>query len=148
MRLSEGNRQTRRLLGTFPEIPVKVARQMAAALLAATMEAPAPVSTAPLFEVFQAEHETRCGAFYKPEGLRTYRSYVRCELLPAFSNIRSSATVRLSQRPKPISSPPKPTPTPSMWHSPAITTALATRTQPVHGRPSPQWWLIACRTSM
>jgi integrase len=94
IRLYEGGRQGRRLLGTFPETPVKVARQIAAALLAATMEAPPPPSVAPLFEVFQAEHETRCEAFYKPEGLRAYRSYVRCELLPAFSGKRLDAITR------------------------------------------------------
>jgi site-specific recombinase XerD len=94
MRLYEGGRQSRRLLGTFPETPVKVARQIAAALLAATMEPPVLQSAAPLFEVFQAEHEQRCGAFYKPEGLRTYRAYIRCELLPAFSGKRLDTITR------------------------------------------------------
>ena len=81
-------------LGSFPAVKVKAARQMANALLARDMEAPPPPSTAPLFEAFQAEHERRCGAFYKPQGLRTYRSYVRCELLPAFGGKRLDAITR------------------------------------------------------
>jgi integrase len=94
MRTRLGGKAARRLLGTFPETSVKTARQIAAALLAAEAEAPPPISTAPLFEVFQAEHETRCGAFYKAEGLRTYRAYVRCELIPAFAGKRLDAITR------------------------------------------------------
>lgn len=94
MRMRLNGKPARRLLGTFPETSVKSARQIAAALLAAEAKAPPPVFTAPLFEVFQAEHETRCGAFYKAEGLRTYRAYVRCELLPAFGGKRLDAITR------------------------------------------------------
>jgi hypothetical protein len=55
---------------------------------------PAVPSTGPLFEAFQAEHERRYAALYKPEGLRAYRSYVRCELLPAFAGKRVDAITR------------------------------------------------------
>lgn len=89
-----GEKSVRHLLGAFPETSVKEARQIANALLAGDTEAPKPNFTAPLFEVFQAEHETRCGAFYKAEGLRAYRAYVRCELLPAFSGKRLDAITR------------------------------------------------------
>lgn len=87
-------RQVRHALGAFPEVPVKAARQTANALLAASAQAPLPVSSAPLFEVFQAEHDRRCAARLKPQGLRTYRSYMRCHLLPAFSGKRLDAITR------------------------------------------------------
>ncbi|MBV1686468.1 site-specific integrase [Novosphingobium sp. G106] len=64
------------------------------ALLADGAEAPKAPSTAPFFEAFQPEHEGRCGAFYKPQGLDTYRSYVRRELMPAFSGKRIDTITR------------------------------------------------------
>lgn len=84
----------RQSFGSFPEIGVKAARQTAAAVMASGAEAPAAPFVAPLFEAFQVEHEQRCGALYKPEGLRTYQSYVRCELLPAFGGKRLDAIFR------------------------------------------------------
>lgn len=94
MRTRVKGKPVRQSLGTFPETPVKAARQIAAALLANDAASPLAPSTAPLFEIFQTEHEARCGAFYKPEGLRTYRAYVRCELLPAFGGKRLDAITR------------------------------------------------------
>lgn len=94
MRYRINGKPVRHLLGTFPEMGVKAARQIAAALRAQDAEAPTLPSTAPLFEAFQAEHERRYAAFYKPEGLRAYRSYVRCELLPAFAGKRVDAISR------------------------------------------------------
>lgn len=94
MRTRIGGKPVRHSLGGFPELRVKDARRIANALLAANAAPPAPMSTAPLFAVFQAEHETRCGPFYKPAGLRTYRAYVRCELLPAFGAKRLDAITR------------------------------------------------------
>jgi hypothetical protein len=105
MRYRINGKPVRHLLGTFPETGVKAARQIAAALRAQDAEAPAVPSTGPLFEAFQAEHERRYAALYKPEGLRAYRSYVRCELLPAFAETggcdhptRCCAVVREIQR--------------------------------------------------
>lgn len=94
VRTRTNGRQVRHALGTFPETPVKAARQIANALLAATAKAPPPPSTAPLFEVFQAEHDRRCMSRLKPEGLRTYRSYMRCHLRPAFAGKRLDAITR------------------------------------------------------
>lgn len=94
MRGRVNGKPVRHGLGAFPETPVKAARQIAAALLAYDAVPPPLPSTAPLFEIFQAEHEGRCGAFYKPEGLRVYRSYVRCELRPAFGGKRLDAITR------------------------------------------------------
>lgn len=84
-RSRENDKSVRHYLGSFPRTSVKEARQIANALLADSVEAPKGPSTAPFFEVFQAAHEGRCGAFYKPQGLYTYRSYVRRELMPAFA---------------------------------------------------------------
>jgi integrase len=84
----------RHSLGTFPETPVKAARQIAAALIAADAAPPPAPSPSPLFEIFQPEHETRCGAFYKPQGLHTYRGYVRRQLLPAFAGKPLDAITR------------------------------------------------------
>lgn len=94
MRVRQDGKAVRHMLGSFPETKVKDARRIARTLLSAGTEPPAPVATAPLFSVFQAEHETRCGAFYKAAGLRTYQSYVRNELLPAFGSKRLDAITR------------------------------------------------------
>ncbi|MET3438050.1 tyrosine-type recombinase/integrase [Sphingomonas sp. 1185] len=94
VRARSNGRQVRHALGTFPETSVKAARQIANALLAAAATAPPSPSTAPLFEVFQAEHDRRCMSRLKPEGLRTYRSYMRCHLLPAFAGKRLDAITR------------------------------------------------------
>ncbi|NMN06703.1 MULTISPECIES: site-specific integrase [unclassified Novosphingobium] len=94
MRTRKNGRAVRHSLGTFPETPVKAARQIAAALIAADVAPPPAPSASPLFEIFQAEHETRCGAFYKPRGLHTYRGYVRRQLLPAFAGKRLDAITR------------------------------------------------------
>lgn len=94
MRVRQNGKPVRHMLGTFPDMTVKEARRIAAALLSAGAEPPAPVATAPLFSVFQTEYETRCGAFYKATGLRTYRSYVRNELMPSFGHKRLDAITR------------------------------------------------------
>lgn len=94
MRYRINGRPVRHLLGAFPETGVKAARQIAAALRAQDAEVPSLPSTAPLFETFQAEHERRYATSYKPEGFRAYRSYVRCELLPAFAGKRIDAITR------------------------------------------------------
>lgn len=84
----------RRSLGSFPETGVKAARTTARAVLAGKTLAPAALPTLPHFATFQIEHEQRCGAFYKSQGLRTYRAYIRCELLPAFGHLRLDAISR------------------------------------------------------
>lgn len=94
VRMRVDGKPVRHSLGGFPEMTVKNARRVANALLAGDAKPPAPVATAPLFAVFEVEHETRCGPFYKPSGLRTYRAYVRCELLPAFGGKRLDAITR------------------------------------------------------
>lgn len=94
VRMRADGKPMRHSLGGFPEITVKDARRVANALMAGDAKPPASVATAPLFAVFQVEHETRCGPFYKPAGLRTYRAYVRCELLPTFGGKRLDAITR------------------------------------------------------
>lgn len=94
VRARVGGKAVRRSLGSFPEIGVKAARASARAVLAGETLAPTTTPTVPHFATFQIEHEQRCGAFYKPEGLRTYRTYVRCELLPAFGHQRLDAISR------------------------------------------------------
>lgn len=94
LRARVGGKAVRYSLGSFPTLKVRAARQIASALLAGDAQAPSAPSAAPLFEEFQSEHERRSGAFYKPQGLRTYRSYVRCELLPAFGGKRLDAITR------------------------------------------------------
>lgn len=94
MRTRIKEKAVRHFLGNFPDVSVKAARQIANALLAGDAEAPPVRSVAPLFEAFQAEHEQRAGAFYKPQGLRAYQTYVRCELLPAFGGKRLDAITR------------------------------------------------------
>lgn len=88
VRLREDGKSIRHTLGTFPEIRVKDARKIASALLADGVALPPSRPTSPLFELFQAEHEGRCASRYKPAGLRTYQTYVRAELLPAFAGKR------------------------------------------------------------
>lgn len=87
-------RQVKWSLGTFPETDVKAARQAAAALLAGGGPAPSPRPATPSFRTFQAEHELKHGRLYKPSGLRTYRSYVRLQLLPAFGRKRLDKITR------------------------------------------------------
>ena len=94
VRARVGGKAVRRSLGSFPEIGVKAARASARAVLAGETLAPTTTPTVPHFATFQIEHEQRCGAFYKPQGLRTYRAYVRCELLPAFGHQRLDAISR------------------------------------------------------
>lgn len=72
-------------VGSFPDMGVKEARQ-AAVLVLAGIAAPQPLIA--LFSTFCAEHDRSHGATYKPAGLRTYRSYVREQLLPAFGRKR------------------------------------------------------------
>ena len=94
VRARVGGKAVRRSLGSFPEICVKAARASARAVLAGETLAPTTTPTVPHFATFQIEHEQRCGAFYKPQGLRTYRAYVRCELLPAFGHQRLDSISR------------------------------------------------------
>jgi len=94
VRTRVGGKTVRRSLGSYPEIGVKAARASARAVLAGETLAATTTPTVPHFATFQIEHEKRCGAFYKPQGLRTYRTYVRCELLPAFGHQRVDAISR------------------------------------------------------
>lgn len=94
MRTRIDGKAVRHSLGAFPDVTVKAARRIANALLAGDAKAPPVRSTAPLFEVFEAEHERRSGAFYKPQGLLTYQRYVRSELLPEFGGKRLDAITR------------------------------------------------------
>jgi hypothetical protein len=96
-RLRERDRVVRHHLGSFPQTSVKEARQIASALLSRGAEAPKAPSTAPFFEVFQAEHEGRCGAFYKPQGLATYGSRWPAAILAKCSSFRSMAFAKSSQ---------------------------------------------------
>lgn len=89
-----GGKQVKCSLGSFPETKVKAARRAAAALLAAGTPAPASLPSAPLFRIFQAEHEAKHGRLYKPSGLKAYRSYVRLQLLPAFGTKRIDQITR------------------------------------------------------
>ncbi|MEJ7934470.1 site-specific integrase [Sphingobium sp. AN558] len=94
MRARLNGRQAKHSLGTFPKTGVKAARQVANALLAGNASAPKLLSDAPLFEVFQAEHEAKHGRSFKPSGLRAYRSYVHTQLLPAFAGKALDAITR------------------------------------------------------
>jgi integrase len=94
MRTRVVTKQVKLSLGSFPETGVKEARQAAAALLSGVAPAPAALPSSPLFSVFQAEHELKHGRLYKPSGLRTYRSYVRLQLLPAFGTKRLEQITR------------------------------------------------------
>jgi integrase len=67
-------------IGQFPETPLKAAR-MAAAVLTGTFK---PIPASVRFAEFCAEHEARHAVGLKPSGLRSYRSYVRTQLIPAF----------------------------------------------------------------
>lgn len=81
-------------LGYYPAMGVKEARKVAAALLSDGFAVPLARSSAPLFGQFQPEHEARHGSKLKPAGLRTYRSYVRQQLLPAFGARRIDEITR------------------------------------------------------
>lgn len=94
MRARVNGRQVKWSLGPFPEMTVKAARKAANALLAGDAPPPPPPPSAPLFSAFQAEHELKHGWLYKPSGLRTYRSYVRLQLLPAFGAKRLDQITR------------------------------------------------------
>jgi integrase len=88
MRYRVDRRQVRHRLGAFPEIGIRQARQMAAAVRAQGESVALLSANTPLFEVFQAEHEARCGPLYKSAGLRTYQLYVETQLLTAFAGQR------------------------------------------------------------
>jgi integrase len=91
-----GEKQAKWSLGGFPDLSVKAARQAAAALLSGAT-APAPtIPPAPTFAVFQEEHERLHARLYKPSGLRTYRSYVSLQILPAFGKKRLDQITRPS----------------------------------------------------
>lgn len=80
---AEGNR-AKVTIGTFPTMGVKAARKAASAALSGNF---ATSTRTPLFLAFCAEHESRHGPMLKPSGLRTYRSYVRTQLIPAFGHM-------------------------------------------------------------
>lgn len=71
----------RSALGTFPSMGVKAARMAAVAFLAGDRK---PVRRSATFRELCAQHELRHAESLKPSGLRTYRTYVRLQLLPAF----------------------------------------------------------------
>lgn len=79
-------------VGSFPDMGVKDARQATVSVLAGTA-APTPLTA--LFSDFCAEHERSHAAMYKPAGLRTYQSYVRTQLLPAFGRKRLDRITRV-----------------------------------------------------
>jgi integrase len=89
-----GDRQVKHSLGSYPAIGVKLARKTANALLAGDVKAPDAASIAPSFEAFQVEYESQSAVRHKPSGLRTYRSYKRLQLLPAFSGKKLDAISR------------------------------------------------------
>jgi len=89
-----GDRQVKHSLGGYPAMGVKLARQTANALLAGDIKAPDAASIAPTFEAFQAEYESKLAVRLKPSGLRTYRSYMRLQLLPAFAGKRLDSITR------------------------------------------------------
>lgn len=94
MRIRLSGKQIKRSLGSFPETGVKAARRLASAHLAGGASAPEAITPAPLFEVFQGEHEAKHGRLYKASGLRSYQSYVHNQLLPAFAGHRLDAITR------------------------------------------------------
>jgi len=73
----------RSTLGAFPSMGVKAARKAAVAFLAGDRK---PVRQCGTFRELCGQHELRHAANLKPSGLRTYRSYVRLQLLPAFGS--------------------------------------------------------------
>jgi integrase len=83
VRTRNAGKVSRRLIGTFPEHSVREARLKASATLLGNVPPP-PAPAAPLFRIFQPEHEIWCAATYKPSGFETYRSYMRAALLPTF----------------------------------------------------------------
>lgn len=87
----EGNR-SKVTIGTFPAMGVKAARKAASAALSGNFTT-SPKT--PLFVAFCAEHENRHGPTLKPSGLRTYRSYVRTQLIPAFGHMPVGEIARL-----------------------------------------------------
>jgi len=95
MRQRIGNRQIKHSLGSYPAMGIKAARQTANALLAGDVKAPDAASMAPTFEAFQVEYESKSAIRHKPSGLRTYRSYMRLQLLPAFAGRKLDAITRL-----------------------------------------------------
>jgi len=94
IRLRENGKQKKRWLGSFPMIGVQAARQAALAAFTFDLTALSARSSSPFFQTFQAEHEQLCKRTYKPSGLRTYRSYVRNQLLPAFGDKRLDRITR------------------------------------------------------
>lgn len=79
-----GNSPARVSIGQYPAVDLKAARKTASAIISG-QSAPPPDKT--LFGVFCGEHDTRHGVALKPSGRRTYRSYVRTQLLPTFGHI-------------------------------------------------------------
>lgn len=88
---AEGNR-SKVTIGTFPAMGVKAARKAASAALSGNFTT-SPKT--PLFVAFCAEHESRHGPTLKPSGLRTYRSYVRTQLIPVFGHMPIGEVSRL-----------------------------------------------------
>lgn len=74
-------RSARISIGSYPDIGVKEARRAASSITAVR---PSASPRTLRFGAFCAEHERRHGLMLKPSGLRTYRSYVRTQLLPVF----------------------------------------------------------------
>ena len=82
-------------LGRFPEMGIKQARREAAALLARLWggePVPAPrKKKVPLFRDFAARYRERRRNRWKPASLKTFDSYMRNRLMPAFGGIRLDA---------------------------------------------------------
>ena len=82
-------------LGRFPEMGIERARTEAAAVLVRLWggeDVPAPSKTrAPLFRDFAARYRERRMHRWKPASLKTFDSYMRNRLMPAFGGMRLDA---------------------------------------------------------
>ncbi|MEO0410396.1 MAG: Arm DNA-binding domain-containing protein [Pseudomonadota bacterium] len=89
IRTRKDGKQLKRTLGRYPDVPLKTARQLAAAVLADGQKAPeATRKKVPTFREFHQQYELRRASGYKLQGYQAHDIYCRTQLLPAFGHMR------------------------------------------------------------
>ncbi|MEM9961809.1 MAG: tyrosine-type recombinase/integrase [Pseudomonadota bacterium] len=92
LRRTEEGKQRRTTLGSATTISVAEARRLAAGSAPASVEKARTVArTAPLFRTYVRDHRGRLATRCKPSSVRSFDTYIKAHLLPAFGTSRLDA---------------------------------------------------------